>query len=61
MQCGTQPAVLPPIWQLLEKEPPDVRQPRVLQLPNINSAALKRVYTKAATGEDPSAVRTSQL
>lgn len=50
LQCGIRPAVLPPIWQLLEKEAPDPRQPRVLQLPNINSAALKRVLNQAATG-----------
>jgi hypothetical protein len=50
LQCGTAPAVLPPIWQLLEKEAPDVRQPRVLQLPSINSAMLKRVFNQAATG-----------
>lgn len=38
------------MWQLLEKEAPDVCQPRVLQLPNINSAMLKRVFNQAATG-----------
>ncbi len=50
-QCGVKPAVLPPIWELLEKQPPDKRQPRVLQLPDVNSAALKRVLNQAATGE----------
>eukprot|EP00878_Enallax_costatus_P025095 GHUV01026816.1.p1 GENE.GHUV01026816.1~~GHUV01026816.1.p1 ORF type:complete len:406 (+),score=60.76 GHUV01026816.1:287-1504(+) len=47
---GEELAILPPIWQLLHQSQPSVRAPRILQNPNITSAALKRTLNLAATG-----------
>jgi hypothetical protein len=41
------PAVLPPLWQLLEQRQPRLAAPRVLQGSGVNSAALKRTLNLA--------------
>ncbi|KAF6264787.1 hypothetical protein COO60DRAFT_21464 [Scenedesmus sp. NREL 46B-D3] len=42
-----QPAVLPPLWQMLEQRQPRMGAPRVLQGPGASSAALKRTLNVA--------------
>ncbi|WIA37124.1 hypothetical protein OEZ86_014087 [Tetradesmus obliquus] len=42
-----QPAVLPPLWQLLEQRQPRLAAPRILQGSGVSSAALKRTLNLA--------------
>lgn len=47
LQQTEQPAVLPPLWQLLEQRQPRLAAPRVLQGSGVSSAALKRTLNLA--------------
>ncbi|KAF8065753.1 HESO1 [Scenedesmus sp. PABB004] len=50
LQCGETPALLPPVWELLERQAPSMRAPRVLQRPGVTCAALKRLLDLATIG-----------